>query len=78
MEPPAEIFEKGVHCWKNAVVAQFIRRVPNFSLFHKLVNVLWGADGEVEIRPTGANLFIIQLPNSSIRDRVLEAGPWHI
>ena len=32
----------------------------------------------MEVRPTGPNLFTIQLPNEKTRDRVLEAGPWHI
>ena len=34
--------------------------------------------GEVDFRLAGPNLFIIQFPNSSTRDRVLESGPWHI
>ena len=78
VNPPTRIFEEGINCWKNAVVAQFIGRIPNFSLFQRLVNMLWGADGEVDIRPVGSNLFIIQLLNSATRDTVLEAGPWHI
>ena len=67
VEPPFEIFEEGIKCWKNAIVAQFIGRAPNFSLFQKMAKVLWGADGDVDVRPTGASNFIIQLPNSSIR-----------
>ena len=63
--PPAEIFEEGVDCWKNSVVAQFIGRAPNFSLFQRVAKVLWGADGDVDVRPAGSNTFIIQLPNSS-------------
>ena len=61
--PSDEIFEKGELCWKNAIVAQFIRRIQNFSLFQQMVNVLLGVDGEVDIRPTDINLFIIQFPN---------------
>ncbi|XVE91311.1 hypothetical protein DITRI_Ditri20bG0143500 [Diplodiscus trichospermus] len=76
--PPIEAFEEGVDLWSNAVVAQFIRKMPNFSLFQRLVNVLWGDDGHIDIRPAGVNVFIIQFPNSSMRDRVLESGPWHI
>ena len=30
------------------------------------------------IRHAGKNLFIIQLPNASMRDKILEVGPWHI
>ena len=78
VEPPAEIFDEGVDCWKNAVIGQFIGQMPNFSLLQRLVNILWGADGEVNVRPAGSNLFLIQFPNSIARDRVLETGPWHI
>ena len=60
------------------MIAQFIGRISNFSFFQKRVNVLWGEDGEVDFRPAGPNLFIIQFPNSSTRDRVLESGSWHI
>ena len=78
VSPPNDIFEEGIKYWKNAVIAQFISRIPNFSFFQKMVNVLWGADGEVDLRLAGPNLFIIQFPNSSTRDKVLESGPWHI
>ena len=75
---PKDVFEEGETIWQNAVVAQFIGRIPNFSLFQKLVKMLWGADGDVSIRPARLNLFIIQLPNAATRDKVLEEGPWHI
>ena len=60
VSPPFEIFEKGVEHWKNSIVAQFIGKVPNFNMFQRLVNMLWGADGVVEVCPTRPNLFIIQ------------------
>ena len=42
-----------------------------------MVNLLWGEDGEVNIRLAVHNLFIIQFLNFALRDRVLESGPWH-
>ncbi|XVE57714.1 hypothetical protein DITRI_Ditri04bG0111500 [Diplodiscus trichospermus] len=39
--PPVEIFEEGEDLWKNAVVAQFIDQVPNFSLFQRMLKILW-------------------------------------
>ena len=39
--PPQNIFEEGESRWQNTVVAQFIGRVPNFSLFQKIVKG-WG------------------------------------
>ena len=75
---PSEILEEGELKWRNAVVAQFVGRIPNFSAFQKLVNVLWGEHGKVDLRPAGHNLFIIQFPNAITRERVLESGPWHI
>ncbi|XVE49046.1 hypothetical protein DITRI_Ditri01bG0050700 [Diplodiscus trichospermus] len=76
--PLAEVFEEGVEIWRNVVMAKFIGKIPNFSLFQRLVNVLWGNDGQVDIRPVGVNVFIIQFLNSPTRDWVLESGPWHI
>lgn len=76
--PPLGVFEEGDLQWKNAIVAQFVGRIPNFSVFQKMVNLLWGEDGEVDIRPAGQNLFVIQFPNLKTRDRVIESGPWHI
>ena len=37
-----------------------------------------GEDGEVDIRPAGQKLFIIQFPNTKIMDKVIESRPWHI
>ena len=76
--PPDDIFEEGIDQWRNVIVAQFIGRIPNFSFFQKMVNILWGAEGAVDLRPTGPNLFIIRFSNLITRDRVLEGGPWHI
>ena len=73
--PPIEVIREGELKWRNVVVAQFVGRIPNFSAFQKLVNVLWGEYGEVELRPAGQNLFIIQFPSVAIKDRVLKAGP---
>ena len=75
---PEEVIEEGEMLWKNAVVAQFVGRIPNFSMFQKQVNMFWGQEGEMDIRPAGLNLFIIQFPNCATRERVLENGPWHI
>ena len=76
--PPAEVCEEGEWKWRNALVAQFVGKIPNFSVFQKMVNILWGDEGEVDVRPVGYNLFIIQFSNAEMRDRVLETGPWHI
>ena len=43
-----------------------------------MVKVLWGKDGDVDIRPVGYNLFIIQFQSTEMRNRVLESGSWHI
>ncbi|XVE69098.1 hypothetical protein DITRI_Ditri09bG0123200 [Diplodiscus trichospermus] len=76
--PPREIFEEGEHYWKNAIVAQFVGKIPNFGAFQKMVNILWGESGTMDIRPAGINLFIVQFPNPEMRDKVLELGPWHL
>ncbi|XVE86095.1 hypothetical protein DITRI_Ditri18aG0008800 [Diplodiscus trichospermus] len=42
-----------------------------------LVN-FFGVTSEINIRPAGTNLFIVQFSSSDARDRILEAAPWHI
>ena len=54
------VIDEGVSQWGNSLVFQFIGRAPNFSLFQRLANSLWGAEDEVVIKPVGLNLFIIQ------------------
>ena len=56
---PPEVIEEGVNHWQNSVVAQFIGKIPNFSYFQRVVNVLWGVNGEVNVKSAGATLFII-------------------
>ncbi|XVF56970.1 hypothetical protein PTKIN_Ptkin06aG0164300 [Pterospermum kingtungense] len=75
---PSTVLDAGESQWKNALAAQFVGKLPNFSLFVRMVNKLWGSEGEIDIRPTGSNMFILQFPNDRIRDRILESGPWHI
>ncbi|XVE58974.1 hypothetical protein DITRI_Ditri05aG0006700 [Diplodiscus trichospermus] len=36
--------------WRNAIVAQIVGKIPNFNAFQKMVNVLWGESGNVDIR----------------------------
>ncbi|XVF69093.1 hypothetical protein PTKIN_Ptkin11bG0052800 [Pterospermum kingtungense] len=59
-------------------MAQFIGKVPNFSYVQKMVQLIWGAEGDVDIFPVGDNLFIFQFPSTAVRDRILESGPWHM
>ena len=73
--PPKVVIDEGASQWENSLVAQFIGRIPNYSLFQRIANSLWGAEGEVVIKPVGLNLFVIQFPNSIARDRILESGP---
>ncbi|XVF41398.1 hypothetical protein PTKIN_Ptkin01aG0277000 [Pterospermum kingtungense] len=48
------------------------------SYFQRMVNNLWGADGAVDLRSAGTNLFVVQFFNAATRDRVLDNGPWYI
>ncbi|XVF60890.1 hypothetical protein PTKIN_Ptkin08bG0084500 [Pterospermum kingtungense] len=75
---PDDVLDEGERSWTSSIVAQFAGRVPNFSAFQKQANLLWGKEGNVDIRSAGKNLFIIQFPNVNVRDWVLESGPWHI
>ncbi|XVF83564.1 hypothetical protein PTKIN_Ptkin16aG0499300 [Pterospermum kingtungense] len=43
-----------------------------------MVNLLWGSKGEIEVKPTRQNLFLVKFPCSDLRDKVLETRPWHI
>ncbi|KAK8571345.1 hypothetical protein V6N13_103472 [Hibiscus sabdariffa] len=78
IRPPTEVFETGICIWKNSLVAQFLGKSPNFNLLKRLVNLLWGKFGDVEVNFAGENLFLFQSPNSESSDWVLANGPWHI
>ena len=36
----SEVFEEGNLQWRNAVVVQFIGKIPNFRLFRKMINMI--------------------------------------
>ncbi|KAK8715103.1 hypothetical protein V6N13_042445 [Hibiscus sabdariffa] len=76
--PPLEAFDEGLQTWKFALVGQFVGRAPSFSVIQKLVGLLWGKEGVVEVSIVDDNLFIFRFVNSTVRDWVLENGPWHI
>ena len=78
VSPPTEILEEGELLWRNAVVVQIVGKIPNFGYFQKMVRLLWGEDGAMDIKPVGHNLFIILFSSSETRDKVIENGPWHI
>ena len=40
ISPPVEVIEEGELLWRNAVVVQFVGRIPNFSAFQRQVNIL--------------------------------------
>ena len=40
--------------------------------------MLWGKEGDVDLRSVRHNWFVVQFPNLEIRDKVLESGPLHI
>ncbi|XVE88088.1 hypothetical protein DITRI_Ditri19aG0040500 [Diplodiscus trichospermus] len=73
-----EIFEDGEELWKNTVVVQFVRQVPNFSSFQRIAKIMWGKESDVKVRPASTNLFLIQFSNENVRDRVIEEEQWHI
>ncbi|KAK8699256.1 hypothetical protein V6N13_115347 [Hibiscus sabdariffa] len=78
IKPPAEVFEAGVRVWQNSLVAQFLGKPLNLSTLHRLISVIWGKCGELEVNSAGENLFLIQFPSLEDRDWVLANGPWHI
>ncbi|XWS36019.1 hypothetical protein CRYUN_Cryun20dG0046200 [Craigia yunnanensis] len=47
----AEVFEEGEMLWKNAVVAQFVGRIPNFNYFQKMFTNSELKDRVLENRP---------------------------
>lgn len=71
-----DVHDKGLSEWENALVAQFLGKIPNFAAFQKAINLMWGDD--IDLRPAGRNLFIIQFSDAATRDRILEKGPWQI
>ncbi|XVF72304.1 hypothetical protein PTKIN_Ptkin12aG0110100 [Pterospermum kingtungense] len=78
VEFPDDVHDEGLRDWKNALVAQFVGKIPNYSAFQKSINLLWGEEEEIDLRPAGRNLFVAKFLTSEARDRVLEKRPWHV
>lgn len=58
---------------------QVLGKIPNFSCFCKMVDMLWDSKGKFDIKPALENMFVVQFHSAEIRDQVLdEFGPWHI
>ncbi|KAK8672311.1 hypothetical protein V6N13_110684 [Hibiscus sabdariffa] len=77
VSPSSDVFDDGSQAWRFALVGQFIGKAPNFGFMQKLVNNLWGKHGDVEVSSAGDSLFVFRFVNASVRDWVLESGPWH-
>lgn len=68
--------DEGLQEWENALIAQFLGKIPIFGVFWKSSNLLWGKD--VDLRSASKNLFVNQFLSVEARDRILEKGLWHI
>ncbi|KAK8702479.1 hypothetical protein V6N13_020833 [Hibiscus sabdariffa] len=49
IKPHAEVFEAGVRVWQNTLVSQFLGKPPNLNTLRRLINVIWGKYGELEV-----------------------------
>ncbi|KAK8709097.1 hypothetical protein V6N13_060127 [Hibiscus sabdariffa] len=78
IEPPPDVFDKGILLWQNTLVAQFIGTPPNFLSLQRLVKQIWGKCGEIVINSAGENLFLFQFHSDDDCDWVLDNGHWHI
>ncbi|XP_039017567.1 uncharacterized protein LOC120148544 [Hibiscus syriacus] len=79
--PPPEVFEAGTSVWKSSLVGQFLGAPPNFNALQRIIETLWNhpAKGEgVQVSYAGNNVYIFSFANDSVRDWVLENGPWHV
>ncbi|MBA0606632.1 hypothetical protein Godav_019071, partial [Gossypium davidsonii] len=54
--------------WVNGLVGQFLEKSPNFSLFQKATNLLWGKQGGVEVRFLRPKLYQTLFLNQETRD----------
>ncbi|KAK8612606.1 hypothetical protein V6N13_092717 [Hibiscus sabdariffa] len=57
---------------------EFISSAPNFSALQKIVDMLWERNSLVRVSQAGLNLYVFSFANITVRDWVLENGPWHI
>ncbi|KAK8651283.1 hypothetical protein V6N13_140891 [Hibiscus sabdariffa] len=78
VKPPAEVFEEGISEWRNSLIGQFIGAAPNFSALQRTVDALWGKNSLSKVSMAGSNLYLFSFVNATVRDWVLENGPWHI
>ncbi|XP_039056026.1 uncharacterized protein LOC120198847 [Hibiscus syriacus] len=78
VKPPVAVIDEGIAEWRYAVVGQFIGVAPNFGSMQKTIEILWGKASAVKVSFAGPNLYVFSFSNASIRDWVLDNGPWHI
>ncbi|XP_039007104.1 uncharacterized protein LOC120134738 [Hibiscus syriacus] len=81
INPPAEIIEAGISEWKFSLVGQFLGPAPNFMTMQRIVDQLWAKashNTRVQVSLAGSNLYIFSFASKSVREWVLENGPWHI
>ncbi|XP_039059581.1 uncharacterized protein LOC120203336 [Hibiscus syriacus] len=44
----------------------------------RIINSLWGKSSPVKVSLAGSNLYVFSFMNASVREWVLENGPWHV
>ncbi|XVF61389.1 hypothetical protein PTKIN_Ptkin08bG0125400 [Pterospermum kingtungense] len=75
--PSSDTLKEGLKQWQNSIVAQVVGRTPNFSYFQKMVQILWGSNGEVTTFPASHNMFMLKFSTAELRNKVLESDPWY-
>lgn len=78
---PEELSVDAVPLWKSFVVGHFMGDVPHVGTIHATVNRIWtilDKSSRIDVQVLNKTTVLFRIPNSRIRDRVLNRKYWHI
>ncbi|XP_065847528.1 uncharacterized protein [Euphorbia lathyris] len=75
---PDDVIAEGIKQCELCLVGQLLGKCSELRIVLNEANELWGKEGRIQVTKTKNQLYIFKFPNETVRDLVLESGPWYI
>lgn len=76
---PDEVFHRGAALHQDFIVGAFFAKMPAYKAIENVLNFLWGKGTKLEIHTnTVERTMIVRIPNTYIRQKVLEKRLWYV
>lgn len=73
------VIEKNEHRWDDFIIPQFHAKAPSPGALHAIANGIWSNKlRNITVSKLSQKSFLIKIPCSITRQRVLAQGMWHI